>query len=114
MKIILDELTEITGDKVRDDELRNAKNYLQGTFPLQLETSGSIASSLLRLEFFDLQKDFYNTLFSKMNAISTNDIFNTAKKHLNPDKLVIAIAGKATDIKKDLEQIGVVSVKNKL
>jgi len=114
VKIILDELTKITEDKVRDDELRNAKNYLQGTFPLQLETSGSIASSLLRLKFFDLQKDFYNTLFSKMNVISTDDIFNTAKKHLNPDKLVIAIAGKASDITKDLEQIGVVSVKNKL
>ena len=114
IKSVIEEIHDITTNLVSDEELQNAKNYIQGTFPLQLETSSSVASALLRIKFFELDKDFYNTFISKMNKINIQQIYDTAKKYMHPDDIFIAIAGNSRMIKKELEQIGTVSVLNKL
>jgi len=112
--IIIDELISIVSKQVLKEELDNAKNYIKGSFPLQMETSNSIASSVLRLKFYELEKDFYNTLFSKMEKITVEDIHETAKKHIHPENVIISIAGNAERISKSMEQFGNVSVLNNI
>jgi zinc protease len=109
-EIILNELRSIVSEKVSEDELRNAKNYLMGSFPLQMETSNSIAASLLRLKFYQFEKDFYNTLFSKIEKLNTGDILNAARKHIHPENVIISISGNAGRFSKSMEQFGKVTV----
>lgn len=114
VEIIIDELRSIISEKVLKEELENAKNYIMGSFPMQMETSNSIASSILRLKFYELEKDFYNTLFSKLEKISAEEILETARKHILPENVIISIAGNADKISKSMEQFGKVSVLNNI
>ncbi len=109
-EIILDELRSIVNKIVPEEELVNAKNYIMGSFPLQMETSNSIAGSLLRLKFYEFEKDFYNTLFSKIEKLNVDDILNTARKHIHPENVIISIAGNADRFSKSMEQFGKVTV----
>ena len=109
-EIILDELRSIVNENVSDEELLNAKNYIMGSFPLQMETSNSIAGSLLRLKFYEFDKNFYNTLFSKIEKLNSDDILNTARKHIHPENVIISITGNAGRFSKSMEQFGKVTV----
>jgi len=109
-EIIIDELRSIVSENVSQEELKNAKNYIMGSFPLQMETSNSIAASLLRLKFYEFEKDFYNTLFSKIEKVNVDDILCTARKHIHPENVIISIAGNADRFSKSMEQFGKVTV----
>ncbi|MEP7146529.1 MAG: pitrilysin family protein, partial [bacterium] len=110
IKEILKEFNDIINDFVSDDELQNVKNYLSGSFPLQLETPNAIASKVINLKLHDLGDDYYNTYIRKINELTKDDIKKIAKKYLHPENLTIAIAGNTKELLEDMKQFGEVEV----
>lgn len=110
IKEIISEINKIKKDFVTAEELESVKNYLSGNFPLQLETPNAIATKILNLDLYELEKDFYDTYISKINSVTINDVKEVAEKYLHPDNLTIAIAGNPVEISKELEEIGEVEV----
>lgn len=110
LKEILKEINDIRNDFVGDDELQNVKNYISGSFPLQLETPNAIASKVINLKLYDLEEDYYNTYIRKVNELTKDKIKDTAVKYLHPDKLVISIAGNVKEIEDDMKVFGEVEI----
>ncbi len=77
-----------------EQELRAAKQYLTGSFPLSLDNNRSIANTLLRLTFYHLPKDFLNTYIAHVNAVSTADIKQAFQQQIHPDKLLQVSVGR--------------------
>jgi zinc protease len=114
VKEILIEINRMREELVTEDELQNIKNFITGNFPLQLETPNAIASKLINLKLYDIEDDYYSTYLSKVNAITREEIKETAEKYLHPDNLVISIAGNPKEIEEDMKQICAVSVLKEL
>lgn len=110
VKEMLFEISKMKNEYVSDEELTSVKNYLTGNFPLQLETPNAIASKVISLKIYDIEKDYYNTYISKVNAVTKQDINDVAMKYLHPDKVTIAVGGNPDDIQKDMMQFGDVEV----
>ncbi|MBK8550596.1 MAG: insulinase family protein [Ignavibacteria bacterium] len=110
VKEILKEINDIRNDLVSEDELQNVKNYISGSFPLQLETPNAIASKVINLKLYDLEEDYYNTYIQRVNRLSMGEIRDAAVKYLHPEKLVISIAGNVKEIEDDMKVFGEVEI----
>ncbi len=107
---ILKELKRIIDEPVPEDELKMAKDYIVGSFPLQIETPAQVASRIMTIEIYGLPKDFYDRFREEVKKITAKDIQEVAKKYLHPDKILIVVSGNSKQIKPVLEKFGPVVV----
>ena len=78
-----------------DEEMNAAKQYLTGSFPLSLSGNRSIASLLLRMNFYHLPEDFLDTYTARVNEITSEQVKQAFKQQVNPDKLLLVTVGKS-------------------
>ena len=102
------ELLRIREEGVTKEELAAAKTYLNGSFPLSLSSNDSIADILVAMQFSNLPIDYLNDRPALINAVSEEDIKRVAQKLLDPEKLIVVVAGKP----ENLEAKGVGAEKN--
>ncbi len=107
---ILIELEKLRNSFVSESELQNVKNYISGSFPLQLETPNAIASKVINLKLHGFKDDYYNSYIRKVNQLTKEDIKLAAEKYLYPDRLIISIAGDANSLKDEMKKFGKVEV----
>ena len=78
---------------VTADELADTKANFIGRLPLSLESNGGVASALLNIERHNLGLDYYRRYEGLVNEVRQEDVLNTARKFIDPDKLAIAVSG---------------------
>ena len=91
--LIINELDRFVQDGVTEDELADSKANFIGRLPLSLESNGGVAGALLNIERHDLGMDYYLRYAGLVNEVTQEDVINTARKFIDPNKLAIAIAG---------------------
>ena len=70
----------------------NRANFI-GRLPLQMETNEGVAGALINIERFQLGLDYYQRYPESVAAVSRTQIVEAARRFLDPDRLVIAVAG---------------------
>jgi zinc protease len=78
---------------VSDQELDQAKTYINGSFPLRLDSSRSVADLLVQIQIDKLGIDYIDKRASFINAVTAADIQRVAKRLLNADKLTVVVVG---------------------
>jgi zinc protease len=89
----VDELRRFIQEGVTADELADSKANFIGRLPFSLESNGGVANALLNIERHNLGLDYYRRYEGLVKEVSQDDVWNTAKKFVDPDKLAIAVAG---------------------
>lgn len=74
-------------------ELKAAKQYLTGSFPLSLASNSSIASMLLKMAFYQLPDDYLNTYIKNVDAVSLSQIKSAFQKQVHPQSLLQVTVG---------------------
>ena len=93
LDLIVDELRRFIQEGVTADELADSKANFIGRLPLSLESNGGVANALLNIERHNLGLDYYRRYEGLVKEVSQDDVLNTARKFIDPDKLAIAVAG---------------------
>jgi len=83
--------------QVSEEELRDAKTFLTGSFPLRLDTMAKIANFLAGVEFYELGLDYDERYMDYINAVTLEDVKRAAEKYLDPLNYVLVVVG---DLKK--------------
>ncbi len=78
---------------VTEQELADAKRYLNGSFPLQLDSTSSIAALLVTIQMEHLGMDYLDRRDGLINAVTAADVQRVAKRLLDPAKLDMVILG---------------------
>jgi len=78
---------------VTPDEVRQAKLYITGSYPLRLETNAGVAGVLTLAEDYGLGLDFPQRRNAIYNAVTVDQVNAAAKKYLRPSAGVLVIAG---------------------
>ena len=78
---------------VTPDEVRQAKLYITGSYPLRLETNAGVAGVLTLAEDYGLGLDFPQRRNALYNAVTVEQVNAAAKKYLHPSNGVLVIAG---------------------
>ncbi|MDO8605036.1 MAG: pitrilysin family protein [Phaeospirillum sp.] len=75
-------------------ELANAKTYLNGSFPLQLDSTAAIAGLLVQLQADNLGIDFLDRRNALIDAVTLDDVKRAARRLLDPGTLTIVAVGR--------------------
>ncbi len=87
------ELATILRDGFTRAEVDDAKRYLVGSLPRQLETNAGIAGFLLSVETYGLGVDHDRRLPSLIGAVTFDDVMRVARRLLDPARAVVVVAG---------------------
>lgn len=106
LRLIVDEFWRLQRERVTDRELDGAKAYMTGSYPLSLETPGSIAMQVVNALFYGLPLDQLPTYRERVNAVTPDDIQRVAKLYLRPDRLSVVLVGNASAFSSQLRAVG--------
>ncbi len=82
------EIAAVARDGITEDELRDAKRYLTGSFPLSLDSNGEIASFIARSWFLGLGLDAAEKQLQQVEAVTLDDVRRVAQRYLRPQQLL--------------------------
>jgi zinc protease len=74
-------------------ELEDAKTFLTGSFPLSLDSTGSIAATLVALQRDALGIDYLERRDALISAVTLEDAKRVARRLFDPDKLSFVVVG---------------------
>lgn len=78
---------------VTDDELKNAKTYLTGAYPLRFDGNGRIAAILAGMQLNHMPIDYIRTRNARIEAVTRDDIARMAKRVIQADGLDFIVVG---------------------
>lgn len=110
IRIILDEMERIRSERVGEEELRVAKNYIAGNFPMQIETANQVAQRIIGIELYGLGKSYYASFTSRILSLTPDDILHAARRYFHPERTVIALSGNAEELADTLSPFGSVTI----
>jgi len=87
------ELDRIRDTPVSDAELKAARDFLVGVFPLRFETPGPVAGSLAGLFIHDLPDDELDRYRAAIEAVTAADVQRVARDHIRPEAAAIVLVG---------------------
>lgn len=97
--LALQVLQKLHKDGVTAVQLASAKSYIKGQFPPRIETSGQLAGTIARNEFYGLDDSEINQLEARLDAVTPEIARQVIQKHFPLDNLVFVLIGKAAEIK---------------
>ena len=106
LRLTVDEISRMQRERISRRELRRAKDYLAGNFPLTIETPNAIAAQVLEAILFGLELDALETYPERINAVTANDIQRVAREYLKPSLLSMVLVGDASTFINDLPGVG--------
>ena len=91
--ILRDELVRLARDPVTDDELRLAKDYLVGSFPLRLDTTSKVADFVVTIEEQGLGLDYADRYKAGVARVTAADVQRVAVRFFGPDTFSRVVVG---------------------
>lgn len=102
---ILRESERLRTEGVSEEEVANARDYLVGVLPLQMQTTGQLAGALADLVTYGLPLDYYDHYRARMAAVSADDVRRAARAHLRPDQYAIIVVGDTSAVRDGIEAL---------
>jgi zinc protease len=84
---------------VTPEELANAKTFINGSFPLRLDSTRRIAGMLLAVQINGLGIDYLGRRHELINRVTVEDIGRVARRLLRPDDLTVVVVGRPVGLK---------------
>ena len=87
------EWDQLSKKGVSAEELRDAKTYTNGSFPLRLGSSRGIAELLVGMQLSNLGENYIKERPSLINAVTLEDANRAARRVYDVNKLTTVVVG---------------------
>ncbi len=91
--ILRDEQVRLARDPVSEDELRLAKDYLIGSFPLRLDTTAKVADFVVAIEEQGLGLDYADRYKANIAKVTAAEVQRVAARFFGPDTFSRVVVG---------------------
>lgn len=103
------EINRIRTEDASAEELKNAQNYIAGTFAQSLESPRTVARFAANIDEYKLSKDYFKNYLKRIDAVTVADIKRVATKYLKPENINIIVVGDAAEVGEKLAKFGTVN-----
>lgn len=110
VQTIYDELERLKYESPSEKELNDTKSYILGSFVGARETPQAVAGDVWLMESMGLGRDYFKSMMNEVSSTSAEQCTGLAQEMIDPSKLVVVVAGDASQIKESLERIAPVEV----
>jgi zinc protease len=101
----LRELRELQTNGVTEEEVRNTRDYLAGTLPLELQTTEQLAIRIADAHTYGLPTTYLEHYGRQILGVSRADVERAARDHLHLDRLAIVVVGNAAAVENELREL---------
>lgn len=106
LRVVVDEFTRLQRERVYDEELQGAQNYMVGHFPLTIEVPDAIATQVLNQLFYDLPVEDLPRYRERVLRVTPDEIQRVARWFIRPSQLSVVLVGDADKFVNDLKGVG--------
>lgn len=90
---IMNEIRRIIDEPITAEELKDAIDYLTGSFVFNFETNAQVAGFLVEAEIFNLGFDYLSRYPDLIRAVTIDDVSRVAKRYLDANNLTTIVVG---------------------
>lgn len=105
LQLTLETLKKFREQGISTDQLRGAKAYLMGQYPLRFETTDQLAQVIATLHFYGVSPSDLNTYLGRFQGVSIEDTRRLAAQYFSEERVVIVVIGNADQLKPALEEV---------
>ncbi|HET9743741.1 MAG TPA: pitrilysin family protein [Terriglobales bacterium] len=105
LKELLYELNRIRTEPLSADEIAMAKSAVARSLPGEFESTGRTARTISQLFLYDLPDDYYRTLPSKIENVSSDEVQRVTMQYIDPAKMSIVIVGDKAKIESGIKEL---------
>ena len=109
IKRMEDIIKEMRESPVKDEELKNAKEYIINSFVFKFTSTAQIVNRFLTFEYYGLPTSYLETYLENIRKVTKEDILRVAQKYLKPDQTVILVVGNKEKFEAPLNKFGPVN-----
>ncbi|GMG88023.1 M16 family metallopeptidase [Biformimicrobium ophioploci] len=102
----MEEIRNYADNGITAEELAFMRNAINQKDALRYETPRAKLGFLAKILEYDLDPNFVEKRTEIVKSISADEINSLAKKHLNPDDMIMVVVGDAETLKPQLEALG--------
>lgn len=99
LKEIFYEYERIRSEDVSEKELRDAKSYLTGVFPIRLETQEGLVDQLVQMRMHGLPGDYLETYRENIQRVTREEVRRVANLYVTPDRAAVVVVGDASEVR---------------
>ena len=103
-KLVVDLLSRMSSGGATPEQLKFARDYLAGVYPIQSETAEQVSGRVLSAAAFDLPADYNRTYPDKIRGVSLDQVNAMAKQYLATTDLDIVLAGNVSAFRDALKK----------
>ncbi|MDP1752438.1 MAG: pitrilysin family protein [Reyranella sp.] len=101
IRVIRAEFVRLRTEGITEQELADAKTYLNGALALSLDSSGSIAGLMQSLQIDGLPSDHLTKRTALIGAVKLDDVRRVARRLLRDEAMTIVVVGKPVGVTAD-------------
>jgi len=93
-QVLIEEVRKMGNEKVSDEELKNAKNYLKGMNIMGMESNSGQASQYALNEILGVGYNFGERYNKEIEKVTASEVLRTGKNYLNENYALGAVFAK--------------------
>jgi zinc protease len=106
VELMRDLMRQLRDEPISEEELALAKESLINSFVFAFDSSQSVVSRRVRLDYYQYPPDYLETYREKLAAVTIEDVQRAAQRYLQPERLQVVLVGRATDFDRDPAALG--------
>jgi zinc protease len=110
LKLVFEEIDKLRAVDVPPQELQDAKSFIIGSFPLNIEVPSDLATRLVTVFLYDLGDDYLKTYRDRLAEISEKNVQKAANEKVSGQNVAAVLVGNASAFKQGLEGMGIVEI----
>ncbi|MBN1221633.1 MAG: insulinase family protein [Candidatus Aminicenantes bacterium] len=87
----LREIQSVSTSVIPNQEIEQAKSYLIGNFPIEIENTNYFSTKLAEIRAFNLGESFWNQYYKNLMLINADNVFEVSKKSFLRTPVVVVI-----------------------
>jgi predicted Zn-dependent peptidase len=103
---IMKEIRRITEEPVTQEELQLAKDGILNSFIFNFDSKAKLVQRLMTYDYYGYPEDFLAKFKDNIEKVTVDDILQAAKKHIQPDRIILLAVGREEDFDKPLSTLG--------
>ncbi len=95
-------------EPIKDEEMEEAKNYMINSFVFNFESKLSILVQKISYLLRGYPEDYLEKYVDNIKKVTKEEVLEAARKHLEPDRMMVVVCGDKKRFDKPLETFGLV------
>lgn len=96
IRLLKEQLQRFVAQGPTPEELAEAKKNITGGFALRIDSNSKIVGYLSVIGFYGLPLDYLDRFIARVDAVTLDDVRAAFKRHLEPERNLTVVVGRAT------------------